>query len=84
MIREQSLHTLQPGTVRRECKVFKDYRSIDEYIEDLVLCLMFSTWHYTEEQARQLVADRMDYVKEAFEEREPADSSCSEVGYVAG
>lgn len=66
------------------CRTFKKYNSIEDYIEDVVACLVYSSWHYTEEQARECIKDRMDYVKEAFLNEEPADACCAEVGFYAG
>ena len=32
---------------------FLDYKDIQEYIEDIVVCLVYSPWHCSEERARQ-------------------------------
>ena len=29
---------------------FLDYKDIQEYIEDIVVCLVYSSWHYSEER----------------------------------
>lgn len=35
------------------CCVWKNYKSIDAYIEDIVTILVYSPWHYSEEEARK-------------------------------
>ena len=55
-----------------ECAKFKDYKSIDEYIEDIVFCLINSC-RYSEEVARSLVKKEMDSVRRGYEVKCPAD-----------
>lgn len=55
-----------------ECARFKDYKSIDEYIEDVVFCLMHSC-RYSEEVARNLVSDEIDEIKKSYDAECPAD-----------
>lgn len=76
---------------REEAKKFKqdrctflDYKDIDEYIEDIITCLVYSTWHYTEEEARKQCEDRMGIIENAFEKKEPADDCSVDVGYCCG
>lgn len=69
---------------RDERKRFKGYKDIQEYIEDVVILLVHSSWHYSEDRARAIVQDRMDYMQEAYDDKEPADSCCAEVGYFCG
>ncbi len=63
---------------------FLDYRNINEYIEDIVVCLVYSSWHYTEERAREQCADRMIFIERSFAEKEPADVCAADVGYNCG
>ena len=63
---------------------FLDYKSIDEYIEDIVTCLVYSSWHYTEEQAREQVQERMVWVERYYEQKEPADDAAADIGYCCG
>ena len=53
--------------------VWKDYKSIDEYIEDIVTILANSTWHYSEEMARDIVKERKALVEHYYEQQKPAD-----------
>ena len=66
------------------CRKFKDYSSIDQYIEDVVICLVYSSWQYTEEQAREIVEEDMKTVREYYEKHIAADSCCAEIGYFCG
>ena len=68
----------------KECDVFKAYNSIDEYIEDIVTYLVYSTWYYTEEKARRLVERDAEFVKESYERKDPAADCAVDVGYACG
>lgn len=69
---------------QRERSTFLDYKDIQEYIEDIVVCLVYSSWHYTEEQARDQVRDRMVWVERYYEQKEPADDAAADIGYCGG
>ncbi len=74
----------EAGKFREERCTFLDYKDIREYIEDIVICLIYSSWHYTEEHARELCEERMVWVERYFEEKEPADDAAADIGYCAG
>ena len=61
-----------------------NYNTIDEYIEYLVVGLVNSSWHYSEERAREIIEERTPYIKEAFNEKEEVDSCVAEIGYHCG
>ena len=63
---------------------FMDYKDIQEYIEDIVVCLVYSSWHYSEERTRELCKESMEWIEEYFEQKEPADDACAEIGYCCG
>lgn len=63
---------------------FLDYRSIQEYIEDIVVILVYSTWHYSEEDARERCEERMIFIRNCFENKVPADDCAVDVGYSCG
>lgn len=69
--------------VEARCK-WLDYKSIDDYIEDIVVCLVYSPWHYTEKRAREQCEDRMNFIKQSFKEKMPADDCSADVGYNCG
>ncbi len=73
-----------PKEFVKECDSFKDYKDINEYIEDVVACLVYSPWGYSEKRAREIVKDRKKYIKEAFENEEAANDCSAEVGYFCG
>ena len=64
--------------------IFLDYKSIDEYLEDIVTCLVYSPWHYTEEEAREQCKERMVWVERYYEQKEPADDAAADIGYCCG
>ena len=63
---------------------FKDYKTLEEYIEDIVTCLIHSSWQYSEERARECREERKIYIEYAFEHKEPPDDCSAEVGYHCG
>lgn len=63
---------------------FLEYSNIQEYIEDIVICLVYSSWHYSEEEAREKCVERMWIIEDGFMNRIPADDCCVDVGYCAG
>ena len=65
------------------CK-WKAYRNIEEYVEDIVTILVYSTWHYSEKEAREIVKDRYEMVKDSYTKKEPADDCAYDVGYFCG
>ena len=63
---------------------FKDYNSLDEYIRDLIICLMESYPYRSEDHARSLVKCNMDYIRSSYEHKEPIAYCSIEVGYCCG
>ena len=63
---------------------FLDYKNIEEYVEDIIVCLIYSSWHYTEECARQQCKDRMNFIEGSFARKEAADDCAADVGYNCG
>ena len=69
----------------RGCYKWKDYKSKEEFADDVVKCLMFSSWQYSESEAKEIVDKiRKDYIEEAYRDKEPAYDTACEAGYFAG
>ena len=68
----------------KERSTFLDYKDIQEYIEDIVICLVYSSWHYSEERARELCEERMIWIEQSYEQKEPAYSAFPDIGYCCG
>lgn len=66
------------------CDKFKKYTSIKEYIADIQKCLVLSSWHYSDEEAKILVERDNDFIKESFEKKEPANDTAIDIGYCCG
>ena len=66
------------------CSEFKDYKSLDEYIRDIIIVLMEAYPCHSEQQARFLVKCDMECIKSAYEQKEPADYCAIGVGYCCG
>ena len=52
--------------------MFKDYNDINEYIEDLIPCIIANFSYYDEETARNAVNRSKDLVEKAYENKWPA------------
>ena len=55
-----------------ECAKFKDYTSIEEYIEDVKFCLIHSC-RYSEESAENFAKVKKDEIEECYYRKYPAD-----------
>ena len=55
-----------------ECCKFRDYTSIDEYIDDVVFCLIHSC-RCTEKEVENFAKIKRDEIKKCYENRYPAD-----------
>ena len=62
------------------------YKNIADYIAAIRAELVHSCWHYTEEQADELInrPERMQWIKDAFAKQEPVGDLAVEVGYCCG
>ena len=69
---------------KEEGCTFLDYKDIQEYIEDIVVCLVYSSWHYSEERARELCKQGMAWIEEFFEQKEAAYHASADIGYCCG
>lgn len=63
---------------------FRDYESIDEYIRDIMICLMESYPGHSEDDARFLVKCHLPDIKDAYQYKEPAAYMSIDVGYCGG
>lgn len=52
---------------------FLGYKDISEYIEDIVTILVYSTWYFTEDRAREQCEDRKALIERCFKKKVPAD-----------
>jgi len=78
------MDAVEAKAFKAECDKWKGYKKIEDYIEDVVMCLVYSSWKYTEDQARECVKDRKKYVESAFKNKEPANDCCAEIGFYGG
>lgn len=60
------------------------YQSIEEYANDVVEWLCLSPWHYSEDDAREIVKDRKDWIVECYDCKAPIDIAGAEAGYFCG
>ena len=55
-----------------ECAIFRDYESIEEYVDDVIFCLMHSC-RYSEEAAKNFAEIKRDEIERCYERKCPAD-----------
>lgn len=67
-----------------ECDSFKEGGSVDEYKAEIVKYLTLCSWHYSEDDAKELVEDEASYIEEAFEKKEPVSDIALDIGYSCG
>ncbi len=63
---------------------FLDYSSIEEYVEDIITCLVYSPWHYSEQTARKKCAEGMEFIRRSYGQKIPADDCSVDIGYSCG
>lgn len=66
------------------CDSFKNYANIDEYKADILAWLMLSSWHYSEEQAKERMKLEEAYIEKSYADRVPAADTAADVGYGCG
>lgn len=66
------------------CDSFKNYASIDEYKADMLKWLKLSSWHYSEETAKELMESNSAYIEQAYADRVPVSDAAVDVGYCCG
>lgn len=66
------------------CSEFKDYTSIDDYVRDIIICLMEAYSGYDEERSKELLKCAMENVKDSFKYKEPAWDFAVVYGYSCG
>ena len=66
------------------CSEFKEYKSLAEYIRDIIICLMDVYPSYNEEDSKYLVKIAFENVKESFEFEESAYDFAVVYGFSGG
>ena len=60
------------------------YKTVGEYIEDVVEWLCQSSWKYSREEALQCIKDHQEQVYSDFKNHVPIDLCGAEAGYYCG
>lgn len=66
------------------CENFIDGQSFEDYKAYIHKWLMLSDWHYTSEQAAELIEERIGFIEESYARKEPASDAAVDVGYCCG
>ena len=60
------------------------YRTVEEYIEDVVEWLCESSWKYRREEALRCIRDHQSQVYDVYAHHVSVDMCCAEAGYYCG
>lgn len=66
------------------CEEFKEYDSFDEYVKDVIICLMIVYHDFDLKGAKERVLHDMSLIEHSFEVKEPACDIAIDVGYSCG
>ena len=66
------------------CTKFKNYNSIDEYMDDVIICIMACYPHYNYPQASETAYRFLENVENSYEIKENAYDCGVDLGYCCG
>lgn len=66
------------------CDKRRKYARLDEYKADVKRWLTLSSWHYTEEQAEDIINQRIRDVEQSFKSKECVSDCGAEIGFFCG
>lgn len=66
------------------CESYIEGQSFEEYKEYIHKWLMLSDWHYTSEQAAELITKRLDFIEDSYIRKESVSEAAVDVGYCCG
>ena len=61
-----------------------EYSTLDEYTQDVAQWLCESSWHCSEDEAKEAIKQRREWIKECFDNHTPVDLAGAEAGYCCG
>ncbi len=70
----------------KSCNEFKEYGSIDEYINDIRRLLMIGIMppRFSEKNANKLINEELEYIKSDFEQKIDACACAVNIAYCCG
>ena len=71
-------------TYINRCKTFKDYNSLDEYVKDIIICLMDIFPYYDLERSKEDVKVEIKDIEHSFNVETPAYDYSIDLGYGCG
>ena len=72
------------NTYINRCKKFKDYNSLDEYVKDIIICLMDIFPYYDLEMSKEDVKVEIKDIEHSFNVDIPAYDYAIDLGYGCG
>ena len=67
-----------------KCNISDPSMSYEEYVVHIFRCLMLSSWHQSAESATELISERRNFIREAYEGKWSVIDAMAEVGYCCG
>lgn len=68
----------------RGCFKHKRYDSIEDFKIDIIKFLTLSSWHYKEDEAKEIVISEEKFISECFARGETVSDVGAEIGYFCG
>jgi hypothetical protein len=70
----------------KSCDIFKDYKTIDEYIDDIRQLLMIGIIYnrYSKKEADEVISENINFIKEDFAKKIDACSCAVDIAYCCG
>ena len=66
------------------CESYIEGQSFEDYKDYIHKWLMLSDWHYTSEQAAELIEERISFIEESYARKESVSDAAVDVGYCCG
>ncbi len=70
----------------KSCDIFKDYKTIDEYIDDIRQLLMIGIIYnrYSKKEADEVISKNINFIKEDFVNKKDACFCAVNIAYCCG
>jgi|GEM_PF-4106220 hypothetical protein len=70
----------------KSCDIFKDYKTIDEYIDDIRQLLMIGIIYnrYSKKEADEVISKNINFIKENFANKKDACFCAVNIAYCCG
>ena len=68
----------------RSCNVYDPHMSYEEYVVHVFRCLVISSWHYSPEEATEVIRKNSAFIKTSYEHKWTIIDTMVDIGYSCG